>query len=151
MAERYGHPFTVAYFDLDNFKATNDAVGHSVGNELLARVAETVGDRIRKTDVPGRLGGDEFVILFDRNRIRFWRESNGKDKERAFQGDASQRPAGYSPRGTSDICFPPPKSVDEMIQTADDLMYEAKASGKNLLRVGFSPPSSHETQASQNV
>lgn len=48
--------------DLDNFKVVNDRLGHSQGDELLEKVAKTLKDNFRKTDIIARLGGDEFII-----------------------------------------------------------------------------------------
>ena len=62
-AARYGRAFTLAYVDLDNFKAVNDLEGHDVGDELLRRVADALRSSTRQTDVLGRLGGDEFAAV----------------------------------------------------------------------------------------
>jgi diguanylate cyclase (GGDEF)-like protein len=63
-AARYRHPLTLAYIDLDDFKAVNDRFGHAQGDELLVMVARTLQHATRATDVVGRLGGDEFAVLF---------------------------------------------------------------------------------------
>ncbi len=60
---RYDHPLTLAYFDIDNFKAVNDTFGHSTGDALLKTVARTIGENLRMSDYVARLGGDEFAIL----------------------------------------------------------------------------------------
>ena len=62
-AARYGRAFTLAYVDLDNFKAVNDLEGHDVGDELLRRIADALRSSTRQTDVLGRLGGDEFAAV----------------------------------------------------------------------------------------
>ena len=62
-SRRYGHPFAVAYFDLDNFKQINDQFGHSIGNDVLKFIVNIVRQNIRKTDIIARIGGDEFCLL----------------------------------------------------------------------------------------
>lgn len=51
------------YIDLDNFKYTNDTLGHLAGDNLLIEVAELFNERTRKSDLLARLGGDEFAVL----------------------------------------------------------------------------------------
>ena len=62
-AMRYNHPLTLAYMDVDNFKAINDRFGHAVGDRLLMAMAESLRSTLRRTDVIARVGGDEFVLL----------------------------------------------------------------------------------------
>ncbi|MDQ3805871.1 MAG: GGDEF domain-containing protein, partial [Acidobacteriota bacterium] len=62
-ARRHGHPFSVAYMDVDNFKLVNDRLGHSAGDRLLKTVADTLKQDVRDIDVVARLGGDEFAVL----------------------------------------------------------------------------------------
>jgi len=56
-------PVSLAFLDLDHFKLVNDAHGHLVGSELLARAGERLRQLSRKQDWCFRYGGDEFVIL----------------------------------------------------------------------------------------
>ncbi|MBV8605520.1 MAG: sensor domain-containing diguanylate cyclase [Pelomonas sp.] len=60
---RRGQPATLVYFDLNDFKAINDAQGHAAGDAVLRRFATALRDALRESDVVGRLGGDEFVAL----------------------------------------------------------------------------------------
>jgi diguanylate cyclase (GGDEF)-like protein/PAS domain S-box-containing protein len=62
-ARRYQRPVALAYLDLDNFKAVNDALGHEVGDALLVTVAALIKGNVRTSDLVARLGGDEFAVL----------------------------------------------------------------------------------------
>ena len=62
-AERYKSPLTLAFLDLDDFKAVNDTYGHDRGDELLKYVAEVLEEFTRTSDLVSRYAGDEFVII----------------------------------------------------------------------------------------
>ncbi len=61
-ARRSGRPFGVAIFDVDAFKAVNDAFGHHVGDDVLRAVAAATFQGVRAGDVVGRYGGEEFAV-----------------------------------------------------------------------------------------
>ena len=63
VARREGHPVSLAYVDLDDFKPINDSYGHQAGDEVLRVIAARMSERIRSTDTIARVGGDEFVAL----------------------------------------------------------------------------------------
>src|SRR5712691_2229815 len=57
LADRYGTPSSLIYFDLNKFKLVNDAHGHAGGDEALRQFASVLVANVRETDIVGRLGG----------------------------------------------------------------------------------------------
>jgi diguanylate cyclase (GGDEF)-like protein/PAS domain S-box-containing protein len=141
---RYGRPVTLVYLDLDNFKRVNDTLGHAVGDELLACVADLLRRTLRASDTVGRLGGDEFAVLLP--------ETNAQAAEVLLQKlssvladtmRAKQWPVTFSMGAAAFLDNP--ASVEEMIRTADELMYSVKKSGKNRISVALMGGSSNES------
>src|SRR5207302_9208575 len=62
-ARRYNHAFTLAYFDVDDFKEVSDRFGHQLGDGILRLVAETARESVRASDLVARLGADQFALL----------------------------------------------------------------------------------------
>lgn len=62
-AHRQNSHFAVLFFDLDGFKAVNDAYGHHTGDALLIDLAVRIRGCLRTQDTVARLGGDEFIVL----------------------------------------------------------------------------------------
>jgi diguanylate cyclase (GGDEF)-like protein len=63
MCRRVGEPATLLYFDLDDFKSVNDALGHAAGDRVLRTFARHLRETFRDSDVVARVGGDEFCVL----------------------------------------------------------------------------------------
>jgi diguanylate cyclase (GGDEF)-like protein len=63
VAQRYGTPASVVYFDLDGLKRINDRLGHAAGDAALQHVARILVESVRTSDIVGRLGGDEFGVI----------------------------------------------------------------------------------------
>jgi predicted signal transduction protein with EAL and GGDEF domain len=66
---RYGRPLSIAFIDLDHFKAVNDTFGHEVGDVVLRGVADVFRENTRRQDVVGRYGGEEFVIVMPETTV----------------------------------------------------------------------------------
>ncbi len=132
-AGRYEHPFSLAYFDLDNFKAVNDRRGHAEGDRLLRAAAQAIFGSVRTTDLMARMGGDEFAVLMP---------ETGPEAAMSVQPEnvaALQDKVGSSyPDVTISVglvtWLSPPASTDEMVRKADELMYAAKEGGRNCFK-----------------
>jgi len=129
-ARRHGRPLSLLYIDCDDFKAVNDRLGHVGGDAVLAAVGGTLREAVRGHDTVARLGGDEFGVLLP--------EIDGPGAVALAERLRDQLRAtltGRWDRVTFSIgvatFVTPPGSVDEMILRADELMYEAKRSGKD--------------------
>ncbi len=130
---RYPEPFTIAYFDLDNFKYINDTMGHDIGDELLYIVAEILTKSVRETDFAARLGGDEFAVLFPAMEKASAPIALEKlQSELLVEMKARAWPVTFS---IGAITFSGVMaSSRDMVKMVDDLMYEVKKSGKNNFR-----------------
>ncbi len=62
-AGRQGGEVSLALFDVDDFRATNEQGGHVAGDEVLRQVAAVLAESVRLVDTVGRIGGDEFVLV----------------------------------------------------------------------------------------
>lgn len=128
-ADRLSYPISLMYIDLDNFKQVNDTRGHSAGDEQLKRIAQVIGGIIRKTDLFARLGGDEFALFLpnvDRASVKY--VVNKVEEAVSREMTALASPVTLS---IGVVTFhSPPLSVDDLLNKADALMYQAKTAGK---------------------
>lgn len=130
--QRYKHIFTVAYVDLDNFKAVNDEFGHSVGDTVLRTVVNHVRNGLRKTDIVARLGGDEFAILLpETDQITAQVAMSKIQQSLLSEMKKSNWPETFS-IGAITINASP-GTANELIKLADNLMYTVKSNGKNAI------------------
>ncbi len=132
-SKRYKHPFTLAYIDLDNFKKVNDTQGHNAGDKVLKVVVETIHKNIREIDLVARLSGDEFVILLPETNLQQAKiVIDRTQKGLLFAMQKHSWPVTFS---IGVITFEKvPSTTDEMVKVADNLMYEVKKSGKNMVK-----------------
>ena len=128
---RYGHPITVSFIEIEDFKNVNN-LGKKMGNKLLKEVAQTIYGNIRATDLTAKLSGDEFAVLlpgtgYEPSQIVIERLQKNLSETVEYHQWAVSFSIG------SITFMSPPKSVDEMIEKLDFLMYTLKTSGKNKI------------------
>jgi diguanylate cyclase (GGDEF)-like protein len=137
-SQRYRHPFTLVYIDLDNFKTVNDQFGHSTGDQALRTLVIFAKNHLRKTDVIARLGGDEFALLFPETdqasaRVAITNLRHGLLEEMQHNAWPITFSIGVL------TCNVPLPSPDDLIRATDDLMYSIKHHGKNAIKFSVFP------------
>ena len=131
-ARRSARPVTLAYLDVDNFKQVNDRLGHSTGDRLLRLVARMLRANVRATDAVARLGGDEFVILYPETSAEGARTALELLLDTLTRAVRRHRwPVTFSIGAVTFSRMPP--NVEAMLNQADEVMYDAKRTGKNRL------------------
>lgn len=122
----------VLYCDIDHFKEINDTLGHSVGDLVLATVAERIRDCVREDDSVGRMGGDEMLVLLPGlhsldEAAGIGEKISGRAAEPIYHFDQTVH-VTLSMGATLAI---PGESVSAMTARADAAMYQAKRAGRN--------------------
>lgn len=124
-------------FDLDHFKKVNDEHGHIAGDKVLREVAEIVHNRIRETDEFFRYGGEEFAILLRhtplQNAAVLADNIRSLIEAHTFSNGLHVTISG----GISEVDGT--TSVTEWIERSDNALYEAKASGRNNIKIHIPP------------
>lgn len=128
-SKRYNTPFSLLFFDFDDFKRINDKYGHLAGDRVILDTVAIVQSSIRVSDVFCRWGGEEFIIILPNTdtekamelaeRLRNTIEKNSYDimeKITCSFGLASYREND---------------NADSLMYRVDQLLYEAKKQGKN--------------------
>src|SRR4051812_49549029 len=127
-AHRYDRQLALIVFDVDDFKAVNDKVGHLTGDAVLAEVAERVRSVVRSADVACRVGGDEFAVILPESGIE---DAQGLSER--LQETVAARPivqagrADVSPGGAE---LRQGDDAASLFERSDEALYRAKESGK---------------------
>ena len=133
---------SVVLVDIDDFKAVNDSLGHTTGDELLRAVAERLATCVRQGDTVARLGGDEFAILL---------EDTDEAEALVLAQRALESLALPVHMGTGDfavrasagvVCSQGAEDPVELLRSADIAMYASKRDGKS--KVTLFHPEMHD-------
>lgn len=142
--EQQAPPLAVLFLDLDGFKGVNDTLGHTVGDQLLIKVAA----RLRGAQLPGeftaRLGGDEFMVLTSQPP-----QARAQQVLELFTSpfDLGGHPVRISASVGVSVYPDSGADAESLYMHADVAMYEAKRSGKGAARLFLSQVTQQQSQA----
>jgi diguanylate cyclase (GGDEF)-like protein len=127
-AQRYDRRLALVVFDIDDFKAINERVGHLAGDSVLAQLAERVRAVVRSADIACRVGGDEFAVILPESTL-----ADAEQLYRRLQFAVSTRPTGPADRlhlsaGIAELT--PEDDAVSFFERADEALFRAKETGK---------------------
>ena len=132
-AARYGRPFSIILFDVDEFKAVNDNFGHLEGDKVLKDLSKLVSGLLRKTDYAGRWGGEEFLLILpetDTVQALILAERIRMKIEDTFFTEVYNITASFSV-----VDYRASQSLEALLECADKALYQAKNGGRNQVIV----------------
>ena len=129
-SEREDLPVTIMILDIDNFTRINNEYGHVQGDKILKKISHIFLQNTREMDICGRYGGDEFLIIFPNTELEIGSQIANRIKEKIEDKDMLEEEVTIS-SGVS--ALKEEQNREELIQKADELLYEAKELGKNKI------------------
>jgi PAS domain S-box/diguanylate cyclase (GGDEF) domain/uncharacterized domain HDIG len=134
--KRYGGHLACMMIDIDHFKIVNDTYGHQFGDHVLREIAKIIQSKSREVDICGRYGGEEFMIITNvilEYAMMFATKIHAAIDQYPFMADGRQVHVTVS-IGVADF-QEDLKSRHELIEHADQALYQAKEDGRNLIRI----------------
>ncbi|MDX5444881.1 MAG: PAS domain-containing protein [Zoogloeaceae bacterium] len=130
----------VLMLDIDHFKSVNDTWGHAVGDEVLQHVANVIRQSLRRHDVPGRLGGEEFAALLPDATLENARLLAERVRERLEREPARTSAGEVGVTISIGVAHFDGSSVRQVLERADEALYEAKSGGRNRVCLAGGAP-----------
>ena len=137
-AERYGTDISVIMFDIDYFKKINDTYGHKAGDAVLHSFSKSINATIRKNDYLARYGGEEFVLVLPETKLHKALEL--AERLRKITENLEVKLDDKIIKITTSagvVSYKNGQNKDSLIQKADELLYEAKKQGRNIIKPGL--------------
>lgn len=136
-AHRYGRPLGVIMFDVDHFKAVNDARGHAAGDKVLRSLTAVARETLRGADILGRIGGEEFAVLLPETGL----PAAVRAAERLRR--AAESMSLLADGGLFNVTvslgvalLQEDEILEDFLKRADQALYRAKQGGRNRVEVG---------------
>lgn len=135
-ARRHGRKLALVFIDMDNFKAINDSLGHSVGDDFLVKIADRLSACTRSNDIVARPGGDEFVVVITDLKMVTSVAAIASDILDHLSKPLLLGSDEVVPSASLGISIYPDDGEDRiaLMKNADIAMYSAKTDGRNRFR-----------------
>lgn len=130
ISTRTNTPLTVAFIDLDNFKAVNDTFGHEAGDEVLLSTTTAISNTLRRGDVLARWGGEEFMLIMPNTDMGQATSAIQRLRQSGLGPKPDGRPVTAS-IGVSERIQDRVQDWKSLVELADARMYLAKNSGRD--------------------
>jgi diguanylate cyclase len=138
-ARETGKPLSLAFCDIDHFKKINDTHGHDVGDRILKFVAQRLASASGNNCFVARHGGEEFVMLFEglnaEQAGRIVNQVRADLEDRRLVAKESGEPIGAVSFSAGVAALTPRENGRQMLRSADQALYKAKAEGRNRIVV----------------
>jgi diguanylate cyclase (GGDEF)-like protein len=135
-SRRRGKGFAIVMADVDRFKKINDRFGHAAGDRVLVAIAEVLAASTRGSDLAARWGGDEFLVMLLDTEIEFAPVFANRVRERVEDLAVDWNGERVSVTVTLGVArVDAESSFDRSLSTADELLYQGKHSGRNVVTV----------------
>lgn len=134
-AKRYGNTYSVILLDVDDFKTINDTYGNNTGDQILITIADIINGRIRSVDIAGRWEGEKFIIICPETKL-----GNTAFLAEALRKIIESTNFHMLENITCSFGVATYRNTDnhhhDALDWADQLLYEAKVTGKNKVLSG---------------
>lgn len=134
-ADRFGSRLSLVMLDIDRFKPFNDRFGHQKGNDLLKHIAEIFTAQVRGVDIVSRYGGEEFAILLPNTGTAAAEEIAERIRAAAETSDFGTASGTEMCTISGGVATYPGDAEDDLqlIDRADEALYQAKEGGRNRI------------------
>ncbi len=133
-SKRSGIPITIAMLDIDFFKKVNDNYGHDGGDIVLKRLGQLLKSRFRESDIVARFGGEEFCIMTYGMDSKHSLDIYDELRQRIERTPINIYNNTIKVTVSIGVCAKKMDTLDEMISQADEMLYQAKAEGRNRVK-----------------
>ena len=132
--KRHNRAFSLLIIDIDHFKRINDKYGHQAGDIVLTKVARTLEDNLRESDVISRWGGEEFLILLPSLNLQEAYRVAEKLRKCIAETSINVPPHTINVSITCGVCdIADYDSIEACIYAVDEKLYRGKESGRNAV------------------